>query len=200
MQKMDPERDKLSHFMEGLSSATQLLQRAGDNGFFVEYICLAAAVIDGSLRIGLILQHQIKTRTAEILDSFLYQADEDRIVSERQIYAMALKEGILSQDLFGELGSLYTKRNRVIHRYILSDITTEQVLAIAIQYEHAILLISEAVGKLEQKQIEMGIGMTVVTDASKAEIEAWLDEMSAGKHGNPLLAYSLRRKRRKKSI
>ncbi len=197
---MDPEPDKFSHFMRGLCSATQLLQRAGENDFFVEYICLAAAVIDASLRIGLILQHQIKTRTVEILDSLLYQADEDRMVSERQIYTMALKESILSQDLFGELRSLYTKRNRVIHRYILSDITTEQVLAIAIQYEHAIPLISETVGKLEQKQIEMGVGMTVVTDAPKAEIEAWLNEMSAEKHGNPLLAYSLGRKRRKKSI
>ncbi len=123
---MDPEPDKLSHFMRGLSSTTQLLQRAGENGFFVEYICLATAVIDASLRIGLILQHQIKTRTVEILDSLLYQADEDRIVSERQIYTLALKESILSQDLLGE--------------------------------------------------------------------------MSAEKHGNPLLAYSLRRKRRKKSI
>jgi uncharacterized protein YutE (UPF0331/DUF86 family) len=192
---MNSEQDRLSHFMRGLTAA-QLLQRAGENGSFVEYICLATAVIDASLRIGLILQHQIKTRTDEILDSLLYQKDEDRIVSERQIYRKALQEDILSKDLFDKLESLYEKRNRVVHRYIISDITTEQVLDIGIQYEKINPLISEAVGKLEQRQIETRVGMTVVTDgASKAEMETLFNKMSAEKHGNPTLAHSLRGKR-----
>ena len=193
---MNSEQDRFSHFMSGLTAAAQLLQRAGENGFFVEYICLATAVIDASLRVGLILQHQIKTRTDEILDSLLYQTDEHRIVSERQIYGMALQEDILSQDLFDKLESLYKKRNRVVHRYIISDITTEQVLDIGIQYEQNIPLVSEAVGKLEQRQIETRVGMTVVTDgASKAEMETLFDKMSAEKHGNPILTHSLRRKK-----
>ena len=193
---MNSERDRLSHFMNGLVTATQLLQRAGENGFFVEYICLATAVIDASLRIGLILKHQIKTKTGEIIESLLYQANEDKIVAERQIYRMALQEDILSQDLFDKLETLYKRRNRVVHRYIISEITTQQVIDIGIQYEQIIPLISEKVGKLEQEQIEAGVGMTVVTDEALEEhIETVFDKMSAEKHGNPILAHSLRRKK-----
>jgi hypothetical protein len=46
---------RIGQFMDGFVGAAELLQRAGQNGSFIEYICLAASVIDGSLRIGLIL-------------------------------------------------------------------------------------------------------------------------------------------------
>jgi hypothetical protein len=106
---------RLSQFMDGFVGATELLQRAGQNGFFIEYICLAASVIDGSLRISLILQHQLKTQSSELLEDLLLQTDADPIVSERTIYRRAEQEGVINSELARKLEELYTKRNRVVH-------------------------------------------------------------------------------------
>src|SRR5437870_733748 len=104
-------QSKLGHFMEGFVAATQLLQRARENGFLVEFVCLAASVIDGALRIALILQHQLQTGSAAILDDLLYQSDEDRIIPERVIYKRALEHGVIDQTLFDQPENLYAKRN-----------------------------------------------------------------------------------------
>lgn len=89
--------------MNGLAAAVQLLNRAGTNGFFIEYVCLATSVIDAILRIGIILKHQLKSRNNEIIDELLSQREEDKIISEREIYRKALKEGIITQALFAQL-------------------------------------------------------------------------------------------------
>ncbi len=180
--------------MNGFTAAAQLIQRAGQNGFFIEYVCLAASVIDGLLRIGLILNYQLETKTRDILDSLLYQSNEDKIIPERKIYKMALEKGILSQDLFDQLEDFYKKRNRVVHRYIISDITTDQVLNIGIQYEQIISSISNAVKILEDKQMETGIGMTRPgKDTSKEELNELLNKMSSKKHGSTTLNQVLKK-------
>jgi len=186
--------DKLRHFLNGFTAAVELLNRAGRNGFCVEYVCLATSIVDALLRIGLILQHQIKTKSRDILVSLLNQTNKDKIVFERRIYQMALEEGILSPELFAQLENLYDRRNKIVHRYIISDITTEQVLDIGIEYEKIIPQISEAIRKLEERQIRLGVGMTVAgPDGPKSEMEEWLSEMSQKKHGNPILARSVKR-------
>ena len=89
---MNKNIDKLSNFMNGFTASVQLSQRAGEDGFFIEYTCLIASIIDGLLRIGLILNYQLENRTDDVLDSLLYQSDEDKIISERHIYKMALEK------------------------------------------------------------------------------------------------------------
>lgn len=92
---MNKNIDKFENFMNGFAATVQLLQRAGENGFFIEFICLSASIIDGLLRIGLTLKHQLETKSNDILESLLYQFDEDRIIPERKIYKMALGKKIL---------------------------------------------------------------------------------------------------------
>ena len=104
---------RMGQFMDGFVAAAELLQRAAENGFFIEDICLAASVIDGSLRIGLILQHQLETRSSALLDELLLQTDADAIVSEREIYRRAAQQGVIDGNLAHVLEELYTKRNRV---------------------------------------------------------------------------------------
>lgn len=179
--------------MNGFSAAVQLLQRAGQNGFFIEYVCLAASVIDGLLRMGLILNYQLETKTKGVLDSLLYQSDEDKIIPERKVYKMALGKNILSQRLFDELEDLYQQRNRVVHRYIISDITTAQLLNIGQQYEKIISSVSDAVKVLEDKQIETGVGMTEKgKHTSKEELDELLARMSSKKHAHPNLDQALK--------
>jgi len=179
---------RLEKFMNGFVAAYELLTRAGRNGFLVEYVCLATSVIDAMLRVGLILQHQIKTRTDEIIDEVVYQGDGAKIITEREVYREALKECIIDEELFTQLNKLYDERNMVVHRYIISDITTHRVLDIGIRYEKIIPVIGEKIRRLEEEQIQLGVGMTV----SGSEVtKSQLDEMSAKKHDHPDLTIGL---------
>lgn len=181
--------------MNGFTATVQLLQRAGENGFFIEYICLSASIIDGILRMGLILKHQLERKTDDIFNSLLYQTDENKIISERKIYKLSLEKEIISQELFDQLEILYRERNRVVHRYIISDISTKKVLNIGIQYEQIRYSISAFIKKLEDEQIKTGVGMTKFEeDTLKVEIENLLNEMSAKKHGSDILNHALKRK------
>ncbi len=179
----------LDSFMKGYSGAVELYKRANDNGYFIESVCLGASVIDGALRMGLNLKHQIETKSSEIIIPFLMQKEDDKIIPERQIYKFALKNEIITSELHEKLGALYNDRNRVIHRYIISEITTGQVLDIAIKYEQAIHEVNKAIYKLEREQIEIGVGMTTEFDG---DVEKWMSEMSEEKHGGSELTKRLR--------
>ncbi len=187
-EKMNKKIDKFDNFMNGFTAAAQLAQRASKQGCFIECVCLTASIIDGLLRIGLILNHQLKAKTKDILNELLYQSDEDKIISERKIYEMALKENIISENLFDQLEKLYKKRNKIVHRYIISAITTKEVLNIAMEYDNIQHLVSDAVKILENQQIEKGIGMTVAgKNILKEEVEKLFNDMSSKKHGDKFL-------------
>lgn len=181
---------RIGQFMDGFVGAAELLQRAAQNGFFIEYICLAASVIDGSLRMGLILQHQLKTRSSDLLEELLLRTDDDAIVSEREIYRRAARERVIENDLASNLEELYTKRNRVVHRFIISELTTQEVLQIATEFEQILPAVKAAVGTLEARQVELGVGMS--RSGELPGLGRRLGDMSAKKHGNPLLAKLLR--------
>ena len=185
--------DKLENFMNGFVAAVQLSHRAGKNGFFIEYILLIASIIDGMLRISLMLQYQIETKSYKVLDALLYQSIEDKIISERKIYKISLDKKIISKKLFDDLEKLYKQRNRVIHRYIISDISTKEVLNIGIQYEQVKYLVSDCVETLESKQIKSGIGMTRrEKNTTKENLHKMLNEMSSKKHNNIILNRTLK--------
>ena len=185
---LEMEKDKLEHFMNGFAAATKLLNRAGQNGFLVEYVCLATSVIDAVLRIGIILKYQLKNKTDEVLDELLYMEDEDKIVSEREVYRKAREQDIIDEESFEHLNHLYKKRNRVVHRYIISNITTRKVLDIAIQYERLIPVVSKQIATLEEQQLELGIGMTI---AGSEVTKSQLDRMAAEKHDDNNLSIGL---------
>jgi uncharacterized protein YutE (UPF0331/DUF86 family) len=172
--------------MKGFTAAVQLANRASARGFLVEYIVLAASVIDGMLRIGLILQHQIKTFSVEVPEDLVYQAPGGPVVREREIYRRALADTVVPKEVFEDLQSLYSDRNRVVHRYVISDITTAEVFAIARRFEDAIPKINACIRLLEKQQIDLGVGMTVEADAAPHE-EALLAYANE-KHGADWLA------------
>lgn len=189
---------RFESFLRGFSAAVQLSQRAVDNGSFIESVCLAASIIDAQLRIGLILQHQLKTKSTDLLEELLSQAEESEIVTERNIYKRALKENIISQKIYSELNDLYYKRNKVVHQYIISDITTEEVLKIASKYADTVHIVKDAIRRLEDEQIRLGIGMTVsgdkVPQSIRGKAKEIMDKESDEKHGNYNLAKNLRKK------
>ena len=183
---------RLDDFISGFIAAVELRDRAGELGAFIETICLSATVIDAALRIGLILKHQHRTETSEIPPELLHQTENDTPVLERAIYRNAREQVVIDRALFERLELLYQQRNRVVHRYIISELTTQDVLNIALDYEQALGQVSEAIHRLEHEQIRKGVGMTHLEDGS-FEMKDFL-ELSKHKHGGESLARLLRAK------
>lgn len=181
--------DRLEDFMRGFAAAVELSVRAASLGCFVECVCLTASVIDAQLRVGLILKHQLDTRTDGLLDELLYQGDSDPILHERDIYRRALEAGVIDQALFDELESAYLDRNRVVHRYVVSGVTTRDILEIAMRQDALERRVTLAISALEQQQLDRGVGMVATgDDVGLREVL----EFAASKHGDDKLARLLR--------
>lgn len=193
---MDKEEDKFYNFMKGLGAASQLLYLSKNKGCFIECVCLSATIIDASLRIGIILKHQLDTKTNIILNDLMFQSDEDKIVSERQVYKKALFAGVINQDIYDKLEFLYKQRNKVVHRYIISEITTEKIILIAQEYDDVIDSIKKCLDELEIRQINEGIGMTKsgreVPIMTLMNNEKIMNDMIREKHGNDFLDEKLK--------
>jgi uncharacterized protein YutE (UPF0331/DUF86 family) len=182
--------NRIVDFMNGFAAAVQLSRRAAEAGFMIEFIVLAASVIDGALRIGLVLEHQIATSSSDIEDELVHQGETAKALSEREIYRRALDRGVIDQCLFDDLQTLYSARNRVVHRYVISEITTEAVFQIALRFEETIERVNGAVRAMEDRQVERGVGMTGTGQAEKAV----LDSMVREKHGARWLAQAFQRR------
>lgn len=184
---------KFTDFMNGFAAAHQLMNRAGSNGCFVEYVCLATSVIDALIRVGLILQHQLDTRSRDIPIELVYQSAQGKIVTERDIYKSALEKNILTNEQFHLLEALYKRRNKVVHRYIISEITTDQVLQIANEYQGLIEVVCAVIHTLEESQIKLGVGITVNgPDMLPEQHKILVQEMANEKHAHPILAENLK--------
>ena len=176
--------------MTGFTAALELDKRAAKEGCFVECVVLSAAVIDGTLRMGLILKHQLETNSKDLIDELLYQEEDGNGISERVIYRRALSKNIITQETHDKLSALYNRRNRVIHRYIISMITTKDVLDIAWEYDSLKHEVSDHVAELEKEQIRLEIGMTVSGESEN--LSETLEEIAIAKHGDDNLAEALR--------
>lgn len=187
---------RFESFMKGFATAVQLSKRTVESGSFIESVCLSASIIDALLRMGLILNYQLKNKTDKILEELLYQSNEKKIVTEREIYKRALNEKIITTNIYQKLNELYFERNKVVHQYIISDITTDKVLTIAIKYTDLVHIVNDSVRKLEDEQIRLGLGMTKSDDGQPGSFQNKLEEFlyssAIDKHGNSNLAKNLK--------
>jgi hypothetical protein len=181
--------------MEGFAAAVELKARAQEQGCFIESVCLSASIIDGLLRMGLILKHQLDTTSDDLLVELLHQADDDAIVSEREIYRRSRDAGIVDPVTFSDLDALYKDRNRVVHRYVISRISTADVLDIAVRIDALEGRVSDQIANLEKEQIRLGVGMTRL---GKGGIERDVLDLALRKHGNDELATAIRKNREPK--
>jgi hypothetical protein len=187
--------DRLGKFVNGIAATSELLQRAAKQGFFFEYVCLASNVIDANLRIGIILRHQIRTKSREIPLRYLFQQEGKERLSEREIYRISRDDAVIDDAMFRELNVLYDERNRVIHRYIIADLSTNAVLDVGIKYETLLQKVQARIYEVEEQQIKLGVGMTVTGPAFEGpEVETWLRDMADAKHDSSLLSDRIRSK------
>jgi uncharacterized protein YutE (UPF0331/DUF86 family) len=151
----------LDKFLQGMSAAVHLLNHAIERRSALECIVLQANLTDGCLRMALILKAQLDSRSNVIDDSLLQQQDSDPKVPERTIYKRCLQAGVIDQSLFDALSTAYGKRNKCIHRYLLSEIDYDYATELVFELDGIFDRVNAIVDQLERQQIELGVGMTV---------------------------------------
>ncbi|QTY27905.1 hypothetical protein [Flavobacterium sp. CS20] len=156
-------------FLQGVGATGLILSKAVENKAFIEATCVLASQIDALLRVGIILKNQIDNDNSEIETEWFYQGLTDKKKSEKDIYIKAKELGIIDQSIFDKLYTLYDDRNRVIHRFIISEITLAEVEEIAYKYYQKQQEINKIIYNLESEQIRLNIGMTRVDNDGQSK-------------------------------
>ena len=146
-------------FMASIATTIDLRNRAIQNKSFIEYVILSASGIDALLRLSIILTSQIENENNEIDTTLLFQSESDKAIMEREIYKKTLEKNIISHDMYYKLENLYKQRNRVVHRYIITDITTDEVSKIAYNYSILYNEIGDIVNSIEREQVKLKVGI-----------------------------------------
>lgn len=151
----------LSNFLSGVGAAYNLLVDSIESQrSFIEQICLSATLIDGLLRLSLVMKQQLDTGKEIVDPLLLFQGKrQKKYVSERKIYERAREEKIITKAIEQKLNVLYNQRNIIIHRYLISDIKTNDVFIISRRYIRLFLLIKERHRIIHDKIAQRNIGM-----------------------------------------
>lgn len=156
-------------FLQGVGATALILSKSIENKAFIEATCILANQIDALLRIGIVLKNQINNRNSEIEIEWIYQGQTDKKKSEKDIYKKALDLGIIDQTKFDELYVLYDERNKVIHRFIISEITLAEVEEISYKYYQKQQVIKIYIYDLESEQVRLQVGMTIISKDKQSE-------------------------------
>jgi hypothetical protein len=156
-------------FLQGVGATALILSKAIENKAFFEATCILGNQIDALLRIAIVLKSQIINGDSKIESEWIYQGLTDKKKSEKDIYKKALELHIIDQDKLDLLYNLYDDRNRVIHRFIISDITLAEVEEIAFAYYQMQTSIGKLVYNIEAEQISLGVGMTLASENEQSE-------------------------------
>lgn len=157
--KLAADLDKFDRFTGSLAASHDLLSSAIDSESFIEIIAISANQIDAYLRLSLVVAKQLNEHTNDIETRYLFQADGERGIMERKVFDDALKFEVIDQETFDDLSALYDLRNRVIHRYIISNIRTRDLVDIAIRYLNALEKTRLILRGFEQRQADKSFGV-----------------------------------------
>ena len=151
----------ISNFLSGVAAAYNLLVDAiKSKTTFTEQVCLSATLIDGLLRLSLVMKQQIATGKGIVDPMLLFQSKrQKKYIPEREIYKRARVEKIITKAIEKKLNSLYNKRNIIVHRYLISDIKTKDVILISRKYIRLFLEIKERHRTVHNKLVQKNIGM-----------------------------------------
>jgi uncharacterized protein YutE (UPF0331/DUF86 family) len=150
---------RFKRFMISLLASIDLTNKAQEKGSSIELVILYANRIDALLRLALILQKQLEDSTDNIDITLIFQSETDQPIFEKSIYKQALAHKIIDEFLFEKLINLYDIRNRVVHRYIISDLKTDDIVRLVVDYMDIEEVIGNMVRVLEQEQFVKKIGI-----------------------------------------
>jgi len=166
VQLLSPDKRKLAHdldkyekFMASLSASFDLKAQAMEHVSLIELSIITASQIDAYLRLAIVMQEQLDGKTDEVDIQYLYQSETDEPISERKIYKKAKQLGIIDKTIFSELNSLYNWRNKMVHRYIISEFRSRDLLDIGRSYEENCEKVRLILRDIEEQQFKEGIGI-----------------------------------------
>ena len=151
--------DKYDKFMASLFATYDLKNRAIKCKSLIELVIIIANQIDAFLRMSIVLNKQIENETEEIDISLLYQGEKDSPIMEREIYRQSRKLGIIDVAIFDKLEELYMERNKVVHRFVITDFKTRDLFKIVYDYEIICETVRLSLKKVEDLQYQKGIGV-----------------------------------------
>lgn len=137
-----------ANFTNSFVAARVLLKSANKEGSLIEGLILYAALVDAFLRNLLAVDGKGSKETIE-LNKDLFIHNEKNSYSERKIYKLAYEAQIINEDEFLELGGLYTFRNRIVHRFIISEVSYAELAPTLERYE---LIYKRLYQKLSDKE------------------------------------------------
>lgn len=151
----------LENFVRSFAAARQLLYRAYERGSLIEAMVLYVSLIDGMLRIALVLEKQLAGDQHGKIDSYIQQVPGGVKYTERAIYNEAHDRNLIDDTLKAEITDLYEYRNAVIHRFFLTDLKYADLGSLLDRYEMVFNRCAAVVEALEVRQMREGKGMTV---------------------------------------
>lgn len=164
---MDRNQERLAksdNFTKGAPIALERLGKVNPDIYPIEATCLAATIIDTALRLMLIdrLVKDAETSGGDIddgaIERLFHQSETDPITYEHSIHDKALKNEIIDEDMRKRLRDLFRDRNRVVHRFVISFITTEDAAKIAKQFRQTTgEIMAQLVKELKEEHRQRGV-------------------------------------------
>jgi hypothetical protein len=148
-----------NRFMISYAASMDLTNRAYTNCSNIELVVLLANQLDAVLRQSIILKKQIVDLTDEIDISLIYQKETDKPIMEKKIYEMALTNAVINQEMYDDLVRLYDVRNKVIHRFVISDLRSNDIIQLVWSYSLIYDKLGDDLNSLEQTQFKNQIGI-----------------------------------------
>jgi hypothetical protein len=178
----DRAREDFENFTHSVTAVRLLLGRAYESGNVVEGLVLYASLVDALLR--MLVAHATGKREGTLthLDLRYFIHDETLWMNERKVYRAARDCGVLSLPEFRELEELYDFRNMVIHRFIISGITYDQIGPRLDQYE---VIYERLVARLEVIEQPSPLFSAEALTAVRSRIARKLGEHDPHDQGSP---------------
>ncbi|QYJ67836.1 hypothetical protein [Flavobacterium litorale] len=169
--------DRYEKFNASLAASFDLKNKAIENLSFIELIILNSNHIDAYLRLCIVLRLQIINKTDLFEIKYLYQQVNDKPIMEKKIYDEAKKMNIILEYQHKKLYQLYNLRNKVVHRYVITDIKTFELLEIAYKYEQLCEDIRIILSKIETEQYENKIGYHALKNPHREKKQDFVDQL-----------------------
>jgi hypothetical protein len=140
-----------------------LLQKAHEQGNLIEGLILYASLIDALLRnlVAIEAGHKAPAIKGDIkfagvtLNNAFFEHDESNWFNERQIYDTALKHSVVNDAEHRHLNEMYSFRNRVVHRFIISDIAYSDLAEPLMEYEKIFWRLYQKLEAIEQPPVSI---------------------------------------------
>lgn len=151
--------DKYEKFMASLAASFDIKNEAFKKRSFIEFIIIVASQIDAYLRLCVVMKKQLNEKKDEIDIEYLFQSETDKPIMEKTIYKLAKELDIIDNEIYQKLFDLYGLRNKMVHRYIISEITTKDIHLLAFEYEKICEMVRLKLEEVEETQAKEKIGI-----------------------------------------